>query len=130
AMWFGEAEESFLHNVSEDKETVETATGVVVGLRIPKEEWRGKDTSFAQFKAMAQTKCDTAFEIRRVTRLSEAEILLLAQVGTQIRVRGPKIVGASRTVEDQMKNTLKTKHLTRMKAPRLHRYEDPPEIPV
>nr|GEV35329.1 exocyst complex component EXO70A1-like [Tanacetum cinerariifolium] len=47
AAWFGEAEESFLHNVSEDKENAEAA---------------------------AQMKCDTAFGIRRVTRLSEAEI--------------------------------------------------------
>ncbi|GJV14634.1 hypothetical protein Tco_1359957 [Tanacetum coccineum] len=30
ARWFGEAEESFLHNVSEDKETAETASGVVM----------------------------------------------------------------------------------------------------
>ncbi|GKA51760.1 retrovirus-related pol polyprotein from transposon TNT 1-94 [Tanacetum coccineum] len=90
AVWFGEAEESFLHNVSEDKETAEVgATGVAfgvaerlsrtfraestgiraeapkmlwadsvsttyliygipyvpIGLRIPEEEWRGKDTS-------------------------------------------------------------------------------------
>ncbi|GJX52002.1 retrovirus-related pol polyprotein from transposon TNT 1-94, partial [Tanacetum coccineum] len=45
AVWFGEAEESFLHNVSEDKETTEVgATGVVVestGLRAeaPKMLW-------------------------------------------------------------------------------------------
>nr|GEZ51063.1 retrovirus-related Pol polyprotein from transposon TNT 1-94 [Tanacetum cinerariifolium] len=30
--WIGEVEESFLHNVSEDKETTETTIGVVVGL--------------------------------------------------------------------------------------------------
>ncbi|GKC10940.1 hypothetical protein Tco_1007722 [Tanacetum coccineum] len=30
AWWFGEAEESFLHNVSEDKETIETVAGVAV----------------------------------------------------------------------------------------------------
>ncbi|GJY13840.1 hypothetical protein Tco_0383149 [Tanacetum coccineum] len=30
ALWFGEVEESFLHNVKEDKETAETATGVAV----------------------------------------------------------------------------------------------------
>ncbi|GKC79218.1 retrovirus-related pol polyprotein from transposon TNT 1-94 [Tanacetum coccineum] len=127
-VWFGEAEESFLYNVSEDKETTETvmlkivpetplqfgvaerlsrtfraeSTGlcaeaskmlwadsvsttyliyripyVLTGLRIPKEEWRGKDTSLAHLKAAAQMKCDTAFGIRRVTRLSEVEILHL-----------------------------------------------------
>ncbi|GJY28599.1 putative reverse transcriptase domain-containing protein, partial [Tanacetum coccineum] len=47
--WFGEAEESFLHNVSEDKETAETAAGVA-GLRIPEEEWRVKDTSLTHLK--------------------------------------------------------------------------------
>ncbi|GKB55690.1 hypothetical protein Tco_0911876, partial [Tanacetum coccineum] len=30
--WFGEVEESFLYNVSEDKETAETATGVAFGV--------------------------------------------------------------------------------------------------
>ncbi|GJZ50788.1 hypothetical protein Tco_0605303, partial [Tanacetum coccineum] len=42
---------------------------------------------------------------------------------------GPKIVGASRIVEDQMKNTMKTEHPPMREAPRLHRYEDPPESP-
>ncbi|GJZ08852.1 hypothetical protein Tco_0543135 [Tanacetum coccineum] len=41
---------------------------VPIGLRIPEEEWRGKDTSLAHLKAAAQMKCDTAFGIRRVTR--------------------------------------------------------------
>ncbi|GJS12561.1 hypothetical protein Tco_0407033 [Tanacetum coccineum] len=48
-------------------------------------------------------------------------------VRAQIRVRGPKTVGASRIVEDQMKKTLKTEHPPRREAPRLYRYEDPPE---
>ncbi|GKA75139.1 retrovirus-related pol polyprotein from transposon TNT 1-94 [Tanacetum coccineum] len=52
-------------------------------------------------------------------RLSQKS--LRAQVGAQIRVRGPKTVGASRIVEDEMKNTLKTKHPPRREAPRLHR---------
>ncbi|GKA58055.1 hypothetical protein Tco_0757243 [Tanacetum coccineum] len=47
---------------------------VPIGLRILEEEWRGKDTSLVHLKAAAQMKCDIAFEIRRVTRLSEAEI--------------------------------------------------------
>ncbi|GJX77376.1 retrovirus-related pol polyprotein from transposon TNT 1-94 [Tanacetum coccineum] len=50
---------------------------VPIGLRILEEEWRGKDTSLAHLKAAAQMKCDTAFGIRRVTRLSVAEILHL-----------------------------------------------------
>nr|GEW66243.1 retrovirus-related Pol polyprotein from transposon TNT 1-94 [Tanacetum cinerariifolium] len=41
------------------------------------EEWRGKYTSLAHLKATAQMKCDIDFGIRRVTRLSEAEILHL-----------------------------------------------------
>ncbi|GJZ71873.1 retrovirus-related pol polyprotein from transposon TNT 1-94 [Tanacetum coccineum] len=99
--WFGEAEEAFLHNVREDKETTKVgATGVAVGLRISEEEWRGKDTSLTHLK-----------------------------VGAQIRVRGPKIVGASRIVDDQIKNTLNTEYPPRREAPRLHKYEDPPESP-
>nr|GEZ70957.1 retrovirus-related Pol polyprotein from transposon TNT 1-94 [Tanacetum cinerariifolium] len=50
---------------------------VLIGLCIPEEEWRGKDTSLVHLKAAAQMKCDTTFGIRRVTRLSEAEILHL-----------------------------------------------------
>ncbi|GJW12157.1 retrovirus-related pol polyprotein from transposon TNT 1-94 [Tanacetum coccineum] len=50
---------------------------VLIGLRIPEEEWRGKDTSLTHLKAAAQMKCDIAFGIRRVTRLSKAEILHL-----------------------------------------------------
>ncbi|GKB60976.1 retrovirus-related pol polyprotein from transposon TNT 1-94, partial [Tanacetum coccineum] len=124
--WFGEAEESFLHNVSEDKETAETATGVTfcvengivmlkmvpetplqfgdaerlsrtfrtestrirveapkmlwadsvsttyliyripyvpIGLRIPEEEWRGKDTSLAHLKVFG---CDSFVRVKDV----------------------------------------------------------------
>ncbi|GJU66844.1 retrovirus-related pol polyprotein from transposon TNT 1-94 [Tanacetum coccineum] len=50
-----------------------------------------------------------------------------SQVGALIRVRGPKIVGASRIVEDQMKNTLKMEHPAKREAPRLHGYKGPPE---
>ncbi|GJW22123.1 kinase-like domain-containing protein [Tanacetum coccineum] len=152
AVWFGKAEESFLHNVNEDKETAKVKclksgngeeysrkpikfcveNGIVmlkmvpetplqfgvaerlsqtfkaesmglrveapkmlwedsvstayliyripyvsIGLCIPKNEWCGKDTSLTHLKAMAQMKCDIAFGIRRVTRLSEVEILHL-----------------------------------------------------
>ncbi|GJX02681.1 hypothetical protein Tco_0188597 [Tanacetum coccineum] len=49
--------------------------------------------------------------------------------GSSDKSEGPKIVGASRIVKDQMKNTLKMKHSPRREAPRLHRYEDPPENP-
>ncbi|GKE76904.1 hypothetical protein Tco_1543024 [Tanacetum coccineum] len=50
---------------------------VPIGFRIPEKEWRGKDTSLAHLKAAAQMKCDKSFGIRRVTTLSEAEILHL-----------------------------------------------------
>ncbi|GKB73514.1 retrovirus-related pol polyprotein from transposon TNT 1-94 [Tanacetum coccineum] len=50
---------------------------VPIGLRILEEEWRGKDTSLTHLKAAAQMKCDTAFGIQRVTKLSEVEILHL-----------------------------------------------------
>ncbi|GKA59626.1 retrovirus-related pol polyprotein from transposon TNT 1-94 [Tanacetum coccineum] len=50
---------------------------VLIGLHILEEEWRGKDTSLTRLKAAAQIKCDTAFGIQRVTRLSEAKILHL-----------------------------------------------------
>nr|GEX25135.1 retrovirus-related Pol polyprotein from transposon TNT 1-94 [Tanacetum cinerariifolium] len=50
---------------------------VLIGLHIPEEEWRWKDTSLAHLKAAAQMKYDTAFGIRRVTGLSKAEILHL-----------------------------------------------------
>ncbi|GJZ79854.1 ribonuclease H-like domain, reverse transcriptase, RNA-dependent DNA polymerase [Tanacetum coccineum] len=43
------------------------------------------------------------------------------------RVTGPKIVGASKIVEDQMKKTLKTEHPPRREAPRIHKYKDPSE---
>ncbi|GJS19418.1 retrovirus-related pol polyprotein from transposon TNT 1-94 [Tanacetum coccineum] len=62
AVWFGEAEESFLHNVSKDKETAETAAGVV-GLRIPEEEWRVKDTSLTHLKVFG---CDSLVKVKDV----------------------------------------------------------------
>ncbi|GJU51973.1 retrovirus-related pol polyprotein from transposon TNT 1-94 [Tanacetum coccineum] len=74
--WFGKVEEYFLHNVKEDKDTAEQNMGlrakalkmlwedsvstayliyripyVLIGLRIPEEEWRGKDTSLAHLKS-------------------------------------------------------------------------------
>ncbi|GKA23439.1 retrovirus-related pol polyprotein from transposon TNT 1-94 [Tanacetum coccineum] len=49
--------------------------------------------------------------------------------GSSDTSEGAKTVGPSRIVEDQMKNTLKTKHSPRREALRLHRYEDPPENP-
>ncbi|GJY12704.1 retrovirus-related pol polyprotein from transposon TNT 1-94 [Tanacetum coccineum] len=106
--WFGEAEEYFFHNVSEDKETTEIrAIGVAfdvaerlsqtfrsestrihveapkmlwadsvsttylinripyvpIGLRIPKEEWRGKDTSLTYLKVFG---CDSFVKVKDV----------------------------------------------------------------
>nr|GEV06028.1 UBN2 domain-containing protein [Tanacetum cinerariifolium] len=128
-----EAEESFLYNVSADKETTEVSKG----LRILEEEWRGKDTSLTHLKAAALMKCDTAFGIRRVTKLFEADILRLwtqfmkpyPPSGSSDTNEGSEIVRTSRIVEDQMKNTLKMEHPSRKEALRLHRYEDPPESP-
>ncbi|GJV68046.1 retrovirus-related pol polyprotein from transposon TNT 1-94 [Tanacetum coccineum] len=118
AVWFGEAEESFLHNIKEDKETTEVgATGVAfgvaerlsrtfraestglraealkmlwadsvsttyliyripyvpIGLRIPEEEWRGKDTSLAHLKVIRSrdiTFMDLIYEARSATNSS------------------------------------------------------------
>ncbi|GJR39679.1 hypothetical protein Tco_1215363 [Tanacetum coccineum] len=106
--WFGEAEESFLHNVRKDKETAKIgATGVMfgvakrlsqtfraesmglraeaskmlwadsvsttyliyhilyvlIGLRIPEEEWRGKDTSLPYLKVFS---CDSFVKVKDV----------------------------------------------------------------
>nr|GEY13841.1 retrovirus-related Pol polyprotein from transposon TNT 1-94 [Tanacetum cinerariifolium] len=77
AAWFGEEEEYFLHNVSEDKENAELgvaerlsrtfrAESTWIRAEAPKMLW--------EYLVAAQMKCDTAFGIRRVTRLSEAEI--------------------------------------------------------
>ncbi|GJR01436.1 retrovirus-related pol polyprotein from transposon TNT 1-94 [Tanacetum coccineum] len=122
ALWFEEAEESFLHNVSKDKETGETAAGVAkgivmlkmvpetplqfgvaerlsqtfrvestrlrvevpkmlwadsvstayviyhipyipIGLHIPEEEWRGKDTSLTHLKVFG---CDLFIKVKYV----------------------------------------------------------------
>nr|GEX39452.1 retrovirus-related Pol polyprotein from transposon TNT 1-94 [Tanacetum cinerariifolium] len=49
-----------------------------------------------------------------------------AQKGAQIRVKGPKTAEASRIVEYQTKNTLKTEHTPRREASRLYRNEDAP----
>ncbi|GJS30756.1 hypothetical protein Tco_0491376 [Tanacetum coccineum] len=90
--WFGEAEESFLHNVKEDKKTAEAESAGIraeapkmlwadsvstadliyripyflIGLRIPEDEWRGKDTSLTHLKNEEYTK-DEAF-LRRELR--------------------------------------------------------------
>ncbi|GJR32015.1 hypothetical protein Tco_1108247 [Tanacetum coccineum] len=91
--WFGEEEESFLHNVTKDKETAEVeatevAVGIraeapkmlwadlvsiayliyripyiLIGLRIPEEEWRGKDTSLTQLKVFG---CDSFVKVKDV----------------------------------------------------------------
>ncbi|GKB39064.1 retrovirus-related pol polyprotein from transposon TNT 1-94 [Tanacetum coccineum] len=93
AVWFGEAEESFLHNVSEDKETAEQelraeSTGihvealkmlwadsvstayliyripyVPIGLCILEEEWREKDTSLTHLKVFG---CESFVKVKDV----------------------------------------------------------------
>nr|GEU69084.1 retrovirus-related Pol polyprotein from transposon TNT 1-94 [Tanacetum cinerariifolium] len=56
-------------------------------------------------------------------RAEALKMLWADSVGAQIRVRGPKKVGASRIVEDQMNNTLKVEHPSKREAPRLHSKE-------
>ncbi|GJY61742.1 hypothetical protein Tco_0462399 [Tanacetum coccineum] len=98
-----------------------------------------------------QMKCGTAFGIRRVTTLSEAEILYLwtrfmepvqkSSPDEALRVRGPKTVGASSIVEDHIKKKTEdgasskeggseTPHLPRSKKSRIaaKRYEAPRSI--
>nr|GEZ54571.1 retrovirus-related Pol polyprotein from transposon TNT 1-94 [Tanacetum cinerariifolium] len=87
------------------------------GLRIPKEEWRGKDTSLAHLKAAAQMKYDTDFGIRRVTRLSETEILhlwtrfiependsIVAEHGLSSKI--PQILGESSDTSEGSENSV------------------------
>ncbi|GJQ94970.1 retrovirus-related pol polyprotein from transposon TNT 1-94 [Tanacetum coccineum] len=100
--WFGEAKEYFLHNVSEDKETAKIrAPGVAImmlkmvpktplqfgvaerlsrtlraestRIRLPRGGMTREGYKSHTLEA-AQMKCDTAFRIRRLTRLSEAKI--------------------------------------------------------
>ncbi|GJV29444.1 retrovirus-related pol polyprotein from transposon TNT 1-94 [Tanacetum coccineum] len=145
---------------------------VPIGLRIPEEEWRGKDTSLTHLKVFG---CDSFVKVKDVCgkaikctfigsgsnemrysfrdtkshQKSQVELVDIlenlvendnivaehglsskitqSQMGALIRVRGPKIVEASRIVEDQMKNTLKMEHPARREALRLHRYKGPPE---
>ncbi|GJS54399.1 hypothetical protein Tco_0627761 [Tanacetum coccineum] len=153
---------------------------VLIGLRIPEEELRGKDTSLAHLKVFGfdsfvkvkdvcgesmkstfigstQMKCGTAFTIRRVTTLSEAEILhlwtrfmepeydsIVTEHGLSSKItqspggssdtsEGSKnsrsFKDSERSDEEYSKNTLKTEHPPMRKAPILHRYEDSPESP-
>ncbi|GKE34004.1 hypothetical protein Tco_1453326 [Tanacetum coccineum] len=95
---------------------------VPIGLHIPKEEC-GSDEMRYSFRDMKSHQVIR----RRDTTFVDLIYGARAQVGAQIRVRGPKTVGASRIVKDQMKNTLKMEHPPRREAPRLHMYEDPPE---
>nr|GEX18839.1 retrovirus-related Pol polyprotein from transposon TNT 1-94 [Tanacetum cinerariifolium] len=73
-----------------------------IGLRILEEEWRGKNTSLTHLKSPDRSS-DTS--------------------------EGSETMRASRIVEDQMKNTLKTNDPSRREDPRLHRYKDPPDSP-
>ncbi|GJU89606.1 hypothetical protein Tco_1302029 [Tanacetum coccineum] len=122
---------------------------ILIGLHIPEEEWRGKDTSLTHFKAAAQMKCDTAFGIRRVTRLSDVEILhlwtrfmkpendsIVAEHGLSSEIT--QSPGGSSDTSEESENSRKLhgsvarsdkeysndEHLQR-EAPRLYMYEDP-----
>ncbi|GJU66025.1 retrovirus-related pol polyprotein from transposon TNT 1-94 [Tanacetum coccineum] len=85
-LWFEEVEEAFLHNVKEDKETAETATGVaIVMLKMVPEtplQFGVAERLSRTFRARGfvqrlerstQMKCDTSFGIRKVTMSSKAE---------------------------------------------------------
>nr|GEW76859.1 retrovirus-related Pol polyprotein from transposon TNT 1-94 [Tanacetum cinerariifolium] len=112
------------------------------GLRAEK-EWRGKDTSLTHLKVFGYDSCikvkDVCGEAMKCTFTGSGSDEMRysfrdtkshqSPVEAQIRVRGLKTVGASKIVEDQMKNTLKTEHPPRWEALILHRYEDPPESP-
>ncbi|GJT27378.1 zinc finger, CCHC-type containing protein [Tanacetum coccineum] len=138
--WFGEAEEKLYLSIMLERRG-NCRAGVAVGLRIPEEEWRGKDTSLTHLKEFGY---DSFVKVKDVCReamkytfigsgsgevydrfkyLNEDNTEESSGVGAQIRVRGPKIV------EDHMKNTLKIEHPPRREALRLHMYEDPPESP-
>ncbi|GKC32600.1 retrovirus-related pol polyprotein from transposon TNT 1-94 [Tanacetum coccineum] len=200
AVWFGEAEESFLYNVSKDKETIETVAGVaiqlvqptkfnripyvLIGLRIPEEEWRGKDTSLTHLKVFGcdsfvkvkdvceeamkctfigsgsdemrysfwDTKSHQFIQSRDITFVDSiygarsatysSSLMKTIQKSQVVLVDIPEnlvendsivaehgLMEASRIVENQMKNTLKTEHPPRRKALRFHMYEGPPESP-
>ncbi|GJX80722.1 putative ribonuclease H-like domain-containing protein [Tanacetum coccineum] len=112
AVWFGEAEESFLYNVSEDKETAEVGAILETPLQFGVAErlsrtFRAESTGlcaeapkmlWADSGLSTQMKCDIAFGIRRVTRLSEAEILHLwtrfMEPGDQIKSKGSENSGS------------------------------------
>ncbi|GKE13324.1 retrovirus-related pol polyprotein from transposon TNT 1-94, partial [Tanacetum coccineum] len=130
---------------------------VLIGLRIPEEEWRGKDTSLTHLKVFG---CDSFVKVKDVYReamkctfigsssdkvrysfqdtkshevirsrdITFMDLIYEASPGGSLDIsEGSKTVEALRIVEDQMKNTLKTEHPARREALRLHRYEDPPE---
>nr|GEW37856.1 hypothetical protein [Tanacetum cinerariifolium] len=103
---------------------------VSIGLRIPEEEWRGNDTSLVHLKVFGWYEESPGYpkQIYHICGLNlwarawiEFSKSLRAHVGAQIRVRGPKTVGASRIVEDQMNKTVKTKYSPGREAPRFHR---------
>ncbi|GKD02974.1 hypothetical protein Tco_1177948 [Tanacetum coccineum] len=140
-MWFGEEEESFLHNVNKEKETAEELraenTGlraeaskmlwadsvstpyliyripyIPIGLRILEEEWRGKDTSLAYLKESQVVLVDI------LENLIENDSIA-AEHGLSSEI--------TQSPEDHMKNTLKTEHPPIREALRFHRYEGPAE---
>nr|GEV36828.1 retrovirus-related Pol polyprotein from transposon TNT 1-94 [Tanacetum cinerariifolium] len=116
-----------------------------IGLRIPEEEWRGKDTSLTHLKVSG---CDSFVKVKDVCGevmkctfidsssltkpIQKSQVMLVdipknlaendsivAEHGLSSEItqspdrssdwsEGPKTVGASRIVEDKLKNTLKT----------------------
>ncbi|GJU79038.1 hypothetical protein Tco_1276108 [Tanacetum coccineum] len=93
---------------------------VSIGLCIPEEEWRGKDTSLAHLKVIQSrdiTFVDSIYEARAWVEVRFTQ----NPYGSS--------VGASRIVKDHMKINLKSEHPPRREALRLLKYEDPPKSP-
>ncbi|GJV42323.1 hypothetical protein Tco_1420763 [Tanacetum coccineum] len=125
---------------------------VLIGLHIPKEEWRGKDTSLTHLKVFS---CDSLVKVKDVcgeemkctfigsgsdemrynfwdTKSHQSMVLSFKnhseQVGALITtVRGPNNSGSFKKWEDQMKNTLSMKEEPSPKGGfgRLHGIVDP-----
>ncbi|GKD33674.1 retrovirus-related pol polyprotein from transposon TNT 1-94 [Tanacetum coccineum] len=103
---------------------------VSIGLPIPEEEWRGNDTSLAHLKVIQSrdiTFVDSIYGARSVT--DSSSLMKPIQKIQVVLVDIPNNLAENDSIvaEHEVKNTLKTEHPPRREAPRLHKYEDPPE---
>ncbi|GKB05319.1 hypothetical protein Tco_0833514 [Tanacetum coccineum] len=136
--WFGEAEEAFLHNVSEDKETAETRAGVAFGVaeRLSR-TFRVESTGIRAEapKMLWADSVSTTYLIYGIPyvliwfRIPEEEWQGKDTSRTLEVFDYDHDLGALQDSGNQMKNTQKTDHPPTREAPRLHRYEDPLESP-